>query len=138
MGQTATKIAAEMLAEMQSLAASMKEEAAACRREAAVPVLVGHGFICVLASDGSMAVAPDQANREHWRLVFIKHHRCGILHWSKTDAEMVAAHWNNGVEPSLQVKAVHYKDALLRHAAGLESSVAALEVRLQELVLAAA
>lgn len=84
-------------------------------------VLDGTAFVLALP-DGTMAVARDDV-RPGFRLYPVFADRGGISHWSKQDAESVAAMWNKAAPASCQVTAMHWRDALLRQAQSLESVI---------------
>lgn len=129
MTTTAAKTTAAQIAEIAEHATWMKGEAAKCRAEVAVQVLVGQGYICVLAA-GGMAIGSEG---DQWRLKLMSSHRCGISHWTRDDAEKAAAHWNEGTEAALHVKVIHYRDALIAQAESLERSAAFWERRVAEM-----
>lgn len=120
------------VADMEATLKHCMEQAAACRAEVAVPILVGQGHILVLVQ-GGMAVGPDEKDSTVWRLKMLTSHRCGISHWDRANAELACAHWNGGAPDTCQVKVIHYRDALIAQAESLERTAELIRHRIAEL-----
>jgi hypothetical protein len=102
------------------ITATIRQNIEEARAKLSFNVLVGQGFICAI-EDGSMAVA---RNGETFRLHPVQGHLCGVSHWTREDAEKVAAHWNSNPAAQankLTVSPVHYRDALEANLAKWES-----------------